>query len=61
MEFGGVGRKHGPAAGQVVPQLHFHVIPVEGPEDEVRLFMPFHSLGVLSSTSKQLSRCLVAC
>jgi diadenosine tetraphosphate (Ap4A) HIT family hydrolase len=25
------------AAGQVVPQLHFHVIPVKGPEDEVRM------------------------
>jgi diadenosine tetraphosphate (Ap4A) HIT family hydrolase len=31
-----VRQNNGPAAGQVVPQLHFHVIPVEGPEDEVR-------------------------
>jgi diadenosine tetraphosphate (Ap4A) HIT family hydrolase len=30
-----VRQNNGPAAGQVVPQLHFHVIPVEGPEDEV--------------------------
>jgi diadenosine tetraphosphate (Ap4A) HIT family hydrolase len=33
-----VRQNNGPTAGQVVPQLHFHVIPVEGPEDEVREF-----------------------
>jgi diadenosine tetraphosphate (Ap4A) HIT family hydrolase len=30
-----VRQNNGPAAGQVVPQLHFHVIPVDSPEDEV--------------------------
>lgn len=30
-----VRQNNGPAAGQVVPQLHFHVIPTESPEDEV--------------------------
>ncbi|WIA23950.1 hypothetical protein OEZ85_013589 [Tetradesmus obliquus] len=29
-----VRQNNGPAAGQVVPQLHFHVIPTESPEDE---------------------------
>ncbi|KAF6260275.1 HIT-like domain-containing protein [Scenedesmus sp. NREL 46B-D3] len=30
-----VRQNNGPAAGQVVPQLHFHVIPVQAPGDEV--------------------------
>jgi hypothetical protein len=35
-----VRQNNGPAAGQVVPQLHFHVIPVEAPDDEVRTLLP---------------------
>lgn len=29
-----VRQNNGPAAGQIVPQLHFHVIPVNKPEDD---------------------------